>query len=246
MTDETQQPSDAAQATATEQEEQYLPQSQVDKLMARAKNKGKEKGQQEMQEELQKLQEENERLKNAQQQAGQQAGSMGGMQEPVDTEQIKKQVYNDLMNDLEQKQTEQQQEQMEQEAKRLANEYHTRMQNGNNQFSDFDDVMKDFDPGAFPNLVYLATQVDNTPGVMYELVKNPTKLASMSHLAEKSPQQAMQAMKRINDSIQANQQAQQQEQAASEPVSRLQSNPMKGQDTGSPNSVQDFKKLYRG
>jgi len=232
----------AEQANQEQQQaDQQLPQSKVDELVAGAKQKGK----QQAQEELEQLRKEKEQLQKTYEEAKQQAGTMGGMQQQPDMEKIRNQVYQDIWQDFEKQQSEYQQEQQQEEAKRIAAEYDKRMKQGPEQFEDFEDVVKGFDPQSFPNIVMLATQMDNTPGIIYELAKNPNKLATMSHLAERSPQVAQNAMQKLNESIQANTQAQQQAQQVSEPLSRLQSSP-KAQDTGSPNSVADFKKLFRG
>src|SRR5690606_40554862 len=62
----------------------------------------------------------------------------------------------------------------------------------------------DFDPAAFPQIVFLANQVDNTPEVIYELSKKPGKLAELQKLLEHSPQLARKQMINLSQSIKNN------------------------------------------
>jgi len=222
-------------------EEQYVPQSKVNELMSGAKRKAEERSKAE----LEQLRQEHERLKQAYEQAQQQAGSMGGMQQQPDIEQIRKQVYDDVLSDFEKQQREYQEQQTQEQAQKIAQTFHTRMARGKDKYDDFDSVMQKFNPAAFPNLVSLATQVDNTEDVLYEAVKNPTKWATLSTLATHDPQAGLHALQEMSDSIQRNEQAQANYQPVQEPLNRIQSSP-KASDTGSPNSVADFKKLFRG
>jgi hypothetical protein len=191
-----------------------------------------------MQAELDALKAENEKLKNS-------AGSMGGMSVPIDKEALKEEVLNDLRQQFQQSQEKRAQEEMEREAKKIADTYHARMGVGKESFEDFDEVMADFNPAAFPNLVYLASQVDNTPAVMYELMKNPTKWATVAMLAERDPHAAQNMINKVSASIKANEQAKAEEKNVAPPLSRMSSSPT-GQDSGTPSSVRDFKAKYRG
>jgi hypothetical protein len=100
--------------------------------------------------------------------------------------------------------------------------------------------MGDFVPQAFPQLVYLAAQEENTPAIMYELAKNPMKLASLQTLAQTHPALAEKEMKKLALSISQNQQAVQGNVAAQPPLSRLKSSQNNGVDSGKM-SVADFK-----
>jgi len=84
---------------------------------------------------------------------------------------------------------------------------------------------------------------------MYEIAKNPQKLATLAVLSERDPRAAQAMMSKVSQSIKANEQAKAQEQQAqvNSPLNRLQSSPV-GQDTRSVHeySVSDFKKMFRG
>ncbi len=214
--------------------EKMLPVSRVEELVKKAKLKGRDS----MQAELDALKAENAQLKNG--------GSMGGMavSAPVDPEAIKQQVLNDLREQMQQANTQRAQEELEKEANRIADSYKAKMSSGKDAYEDFDTVMSDFNPAAFPNLVYLANQVDNTPAVMYELMKNPSKWATLAVLSERDPNAAQNMISKISASIKANEQAKAEEKNAPDPLSRMSSSTT-GQDNGTL-SMRDLKAKYRG
>ena len=190
-----------------------------------------------MQPELDALRAENEALK-------QKAGSMGGMAVPVDPEAIKQQILGELKAQFQQASEAQAQQELDANAKRIADDYRAKMKSGAEKYEDFDDVMADFNPQAFPNLVYLASQLDNTADVMRELMQNPAKWATVTVLSERDPAAALRNLQKISVSIKANEQAKAQEKEVAPPLGRL-SSTSTGQDTGVP-SMQDLKRMFRG
>jgi len=213
--------------------EKMISASRVEELIKKAKLKGRDS----MQNELEALRAENSQLKSG-------VGSMGGMSAPIDVDALKKDLYQDFQNQLQKEQETRAQEGMRQEAEQMASEYHGKMKSGADLFADFDEITADFNPAAFPNLVYLANQADNTPAVIYELMKNPSKLAMVSVLSEKDPKAALSQINKISASIKANEQAKAQEREVAPPIGRMQSSPT-GQDNGQP-SIADFKRMFRG
>lgn len=191
-----------------------------------------------MQAELEALKAENAQLKTD--------GSMGGMSAPaaVDPEAIKQQIMNDLREQMQQANTQRAQEELEKEANKIADAYKAKMSTGKDTYEDFDDVMSDFNPAAFPNLVFLANQVDNTPAVMYELMKNPSKWATLAVLSERDPNAAQSMISKISASIKANEQAKADEKNVPAPLGRMSSSTT-GQDNGT-KTVRDFKEMFRG
>jgi hypothetical protein len=214
--------------------EKMLPVSRVEELVKKAKLKGRDS----MQAELDALKAENAQLKNG--------GSMGGMAvaAPVDHETIKQQVLNDLREQMQQANTQRAQEELEKEANRIADSYKAKMSRGKDTYEDFDTVMADFNPQAFPNLVFLADQVDNTDAVMYELMNNPSKWATLAVLSERDPNAAQSMISKISASIKANQQAKADEKNVPAPLGRMSSSTT-GQDNGTL-SMRDLKAKYRG
>jgi hypothetical protein len=213
--------------------EKMIPVSRVEELIKKAKLKGRDN----LQSELDAMKAENEQLRQKQ-------ASMGGMAVPVDPELIKNQIMADLRKQFQDASEARANEELQKQAEKIAGEYHQKMRSGKDSFDDFDTVMADFRPEAFPNLVYLANQVDNTPAVMYELMQNPAKWATLTVLSERDPQAAKNMLDRISSSIKANQAAKAQEKDVAPPLGRLSSSPT-GQDNGKL-GMKDYKRMFRG
>lgn len=208
-----------------------LPSARVEELIKREKMKERQK----MSEQLQLLQAENDALKK-------QAGSMGGMQNPVNPEDVAKLV----MQRLQAERAEQEQAALSEEATRFAQQYYAKMSGGSELYEDFNEIMGDFNPQAFPQVVYLANMTDNTAAVMYDLAKNPQKLAAMVTLAERDPQTAQSQINKLSASIKSNAAAQQQAQKTQTqaPLGRVPaSTSSNGQDAENL-SVSDMRKMF--
>lgn len=239
MTDELALDSEVAQPPVDDsqenesQQEKMLPVSRVEELVKKAKLKGRDS----MQQELDALKAENEKLKSG--------GSMGGMSMPeIDSNAITQQIMANIKQQMQAESEERAKQELEEEATRIVQSYRSKMASGKEAYPDFDDVMADFNPKAFPNLVLLASQVDNTHDVMYELMKNPAKFGTIAVLSERDPQAAQRMLGRVSQSIQANNQAKAEQKDVPEPLSRLSSSKT-GQDDGNL-SVRDYKKMFRG
>jgi hypothetical protein len=126
-----------------------------------------------------------------------------------------------------------------QQVEKVASEFWLKMKSGKDQYSDFDEVMTDFDASAFPQLAFLSAGMENTAGIMYELSKNPTKLAQLNLLAERSPKLAEREMKKLSESISKNEEAKAENVSPNAPLSRLKSSNV-GADTGKM-SLKDYK-----
>lgn len=129
-----------------------------------------------------------------------------------------------------------------QEAQRIATEFLTKLDSGKGKHEDFEKVVKEVDFGEVPMIAHLANMVENTADVIYELAKNPAKIATLQQLVSISPKLAISEMKRLSDSIKSNEQAAQY-QSPNEPLSqRRPSN--NGTDRG-PLTVKDYKARYK-
>lgn len=221
--------------------EKMLSVSRVNELVKKAKRDGERK----MQEQLDAAKQQIEQL-----QAQQQQQAPGQMQEApqkapqgqaqgVDAQMIQQQV----MQLLQQKQQEDEQrrhaEQLEQEVNQVAQQYFGKMAQGKDMFEDFEAITADFNPAEFPQLVFLANQMDNTPAIIYELRKNPGKLADLAVLVEKSPNMARSEIAKLSESIKRNDEAKRTLQEPQDPLNRLKPSPV-GTDGGTKN-VRDFK-----
>ena len=225
--------------TETAPPEKMLPASQVNELIKKAKRKGEQK----MQEQLDAAKQQIEQL---QAQQGQQQAPVQQEQVPqqqqsqgINAEQIQQQVMQ-LMAQKEQQELEKRErEQLEQEVNQVAQQYFGKMAQGKDMFEDFEAMTADFNPSEFPQLVFLANQMDNTPAIIYELRKNPGKLADLAVLVEKSPSMARNELSKLSESIKRNDEAKRNLQEPQDPLNRLKPSPV-GTDNGT-KSVRDFK-----
>ena len=216
---------DGASVPAVTQQEKMVPQSVVNQIVAREKAQVAERVRQQMMEQAQ---------------SGQQ--SMGAGNKPgVDVEQLKREIYDKIMGEAQEAQAKRQEEEHKAAMIEVADSYHKKMGSGKDAYPDFDDVMGDFNVSAFPKIVFLASQLDNTADVMYELAKNPMKLASIDHLADKNPVEAQKMLRSLGNSIQQNRTAMQQGNATLAPLSRTKSSPGAGTGSGGDMSLKDYK-----
>ena len=224
---------EADEAPNAEQQEEMLPKSRVTELLKKAKLKGRDQ----MQEQLDQLMKENESLKS---QSG--LGSMPAQQ--IDVDALTKQITENMRSELASQQSADQEKQMLAEMQKVAENYHHKMSGGKEAYEDCEAVMADFYPTTFPNLIYLATNADNTADIMYDIAQNPNKYVNLGVLSERNPQAAAKEIAKLSQSIKANQQAKAQEKSVNPPLSRMQPSPT-GQDGGGM-EIADFKKKYRG
>lgn len=142
-------------------------------------------------------------------------------------------------------------EQQGQLGQKLANDFNSRLDATKDSYSDFDDVVKDFPFGAFPNSVFKSLDFDNTGDIMYELAGNPTKIQMLETLAVKDLENSQKGipsnlahreMKRISDALKINKNASNVK-TPNAPLSQLKPSPA-GTDNGS-RSVSDFRELFK-
>jgi len=198
------------------QQEKMLKQSEVNELVGRLKQEAYAKG-----------------LRDAQGQsspAPQQ--SMGGMPQ-ITEDQVRQMIADEA----------QKQSQMA-AAHNTLNSFVQQMSSGKGKYSDFDETVATLgDMKNLPHIVEMAADTGIAGDVMYELGKNPGKVASLMTLAYINPHLAKSEMKKLSDSIKQNQTAQETPQAK-EPLSQIKSSTV-GMDNGMP-TVRDLKKKYRG
>lgn len=196
------------QQTQEPVQEKTLTQSQVNAIVQREKERAADKARREA-EEIYKQQ-----LAQAGQQVSQSQKS--GAQD-VNADAIYQQVQDRFMQEM-------QQRQQEAEMTNVANKYLQQMQTGKEAYEDFEQVTADFDPTEFPQLVYLVAGLDNAADVIYDLSKNPAKLATMDLLASRAPKKAQAELLKLAVSIKDNRQAAREadEQSVDAPLDRLQ------------------------
>lgn len=228
------------------QPEKMLSVSHVNKLVKKAKKDGERKMAQQLEELQAQLQQQqagddSQPQPEPEQQPPQQQApqSMGGIQQP-NMQEIEQRAIEAVRQEMKANQQARQQEALQREVEQVANQYYSKMAQGKELYDDFDEITAQFDPAAFPSLVYLANEADNTPAIIYELQKNPAKLTHLATLVDRSPQMARNEIGKLSQSIKANQQAQQEAKEAQEPLNRMQPSKV-GTDSGNLESVRDYK-----
>jgi hypothetical protein len=168
-------PEIAAVIPENESQEKMLRQSEVNELVGRLKHEAYTKGLQE---------------------GGRasQPSSMGGM--PAITEDQIRQ----MIADESQKQTQ------TQAAHSMLANFATQMNGGKSKYSDFDETVAGLgDLRNIPHIVQLATESGMADDVLYELGKNPSKVATLTILSSLNPQLAKVETQKLRDSIAKNQ-----------------------------------------
>ncbi len=228
---------DVVGASEPVQDEKMLPQSQVNKIVWAAKEEARKtaetKAETNYAGRLEEL--------HAQRQLMEQ-GEIAKAQESANTE-VPRDVNADAVYQQVQERfnKEMQQRQVEQEMTQVAQNYTTKMKQGAENYDDFDEITKDFDPTSFPQLLYLVAGIDNAADVVYELSKNPSKLATLDYLAERSPKQAHAELIKLAASIADNRRAQTdaQNQNVNAPLDRLQPSRISG--SNGKQSIKDLR-----
>jgi len=223
---------DENQVTGTETTEpvqqKMVPQDEVNRIVAREKTRAADSARREAE---QKHQQELEQL-NAMRMQQEQRNAQ--VPRDVDANAIYQQVQERFNKEM-------QERQLKDQMTQVANNYLSKVELGRKGYDDFDEVTKDFDPTAFPQLTYLLSGIENAGDVLYDLSKNPMKLAGIDRLAEKNPRQATTELLKLSKSINDNKQAQSdaQNQNVSEPLDRL--TPSKVAGSNGKMSIKDLR-----
>lgn len=204
-------------ANLESEQEKMLSQSQVNKIVQHEKARAAQTIKRDLEERYQR---ELEQIKSQHQQQTQRNENV--LRE-LDANAIYQQVQERFNQEMEQRR-------LKDEVDRVAQTYISKMEQGKSAYDDFEEVTKEFDPTAFPQLTYLVAGIDNAVDIIYNLALNPLKLAGLDRLAEKNPRQAQAELLKLSRSISENKQAQFDENSnpVSEPLDRLQSSRVSG------------------
>lgn len=223
------------QAETQAQQERMLPQSQVNDIVGKAKQEAAERAV--------------EAYKRQQQQ------QQPNYADPINygTNQSHKSLSEDDVKRLTSEELSRQREQWSREyqekadaeaAQKIVNAYKEKIAPGKEKYEDFEAVTNNVDMRYYPNVVQLlAEYVDNSHDVLYDLAKHRTKLAQIEQLCSLNPQDAIYEVKRLSDSIKANEQTSQVKHANSPLSQNRPSNT--GTDSGNTLSMRDLKQKYR-
>lgn len=216
-----------AQDVSEQPQERMLTQTQVDDIVKREKVRAAEKARMEAEARL----------------SGGQSGQQQMQGQPdmgMDRETLRKQVLEDVFAEADRMREEAEREQLLRELQDTADQYHHKVKKGSELFDDYNEVMADFEPAAFPALVRLAAPLDNLSEIMYELTKNPGKLVEINDLAQKSPKLAQRQLEKLSESIGKNLAAKANNVSAPAPLSKIKPSSV-GADNGKMN-LRDLKK----
>lgn len=222
-----------SQAVPSEQPQQAQPnlltQDQVNKIVAREKSNAREMGRREAEDKYQRDLEQLNAMRSQQEKRN------ADVPRDVDANAIYQQVQERFNREM-------QEQQLKQQMQTVANNYLQKVADGRQSYEDFDEITKEFDPTAFPQLTYLLSGIGNAGDVLYDLAKNPMKLAAIDRLAEKNPRQAQSELMKLSKSINDNKQAMadSQNQDVSEPLGRLQPSRVAG--SNGKMSISDLRK----
>lgn len=229
--------SDTTQTQAETQasQERLLPQSQVNEIVGRAKQEAAERAV-----EAYKRQQQQSQPNYAQQNDY----GYNQSQRALSEDDVKRLTGEELSRQRDQWAKEYQEKADADTAQRIVNAYKDKIAPGKEKYEDFEAVTNNVDMRYYPNVVQLlAEYVDNSHDVLYDLAKHRTKLAQIEQLCAHNPQDAIYEMKRLSDSIKANEQTSSVKHANSPLSQQRPSNT--GTDSGNSLSIRDLKRKYR-
>jgi hypothetical protein len=129
-------------------------------------------------------------------------------------------------------------------ANRVVGMFAEKIRAGKDKYEDFDSVAGNVAMQHYPNVVQLlAENVDNTADVLYHLAKNRTKLYELESTCAHYPPDAIYEIKRLSESIKANEQSSQMRNPNS-PLTQQRPS-VAGTDSGTAVSWADLKRKYR-
>jgi hypothetical protein len=131
-----------------------------------------------------------------------------------------------------------------QTAERIVAAYKEKISPGKEKYQDFEAVTGNLDMRYYPNVVQLlAEHVDNSHDVLYDLAQHRTKLSQIEQLCGHNPQDAIYEIKRLSDSIKANESSASSKHVKAPLSQQRPSNT--GTDSGATLSVRDYKARYK-
>jgi hypothetical protein len=130
------------------------------------------------------------------------------------------------------------------EANAIAQRYFGKLSAAKDKYDDFDKVVSkiNYQSPAVLKIVQMASGLDNTGDVMYDLRKDPSKYSRLITLANEDPMAAEDALKELSLSIKQNETAKVAP-VANEPLAKPKPSSV-GVDSGEP-SIEDYKKLFK-
>lgn len=156
-------------------------------------------------------------------------------------EAVRNTVADEIAKHTKLMQEQQLQKQQQEFAAKTLNEVQQKVDAAKSEYPDFDDVTKRINiVQDAPHVLYYANQFPNGGHILYDLAKNPSKMAAV---ASAPPSIAMAMLNDLSASINANKSAQN-AQLPPEPLSQSKPSAI-GVDNGS-RGIRDYKKIFKG
>jgi hypothetical protein len=220
------------QAAPSTQTEKMVPQSQVNEIVGHAKREAAERAVEAYKRQA------SAQYENTQQQ---QTSSHRGLSE----DDVKRMAGDEIKKTFGQLQEEAQERANIEAANRIVGVFKDKIVAGKGRYDDFDTVTGNVAMQHYPNVVQLlAEQVDNTADVLYHLANNRDKLYRLEALSQHNTPDAIHEIKRLSESIKANEQSLQAKNVKAPLSQQRPSNT--GTDPGNALSMADLKRKYRG
>lgn len=207
----------AEPSTPSAPTEKRIPQSEVDKLVVGVKKGAYEKAERDMMA---------ERQKQSEAQPSQDNVSLDDMRKIANEEAEKRsEIYR---------------------GQQIINDFSQKILDGKNQYTDYEEVVaplrlaETMNESTFAAFIRNANDMPNPADMLYDIGKNPSKLAQLTNVLRETPHLAPQAFKRLSDSIVANKTAADAKKV-NEPLSQVK-NSYTGTDSGD-GTVADYRKL---
>jgi len=214
--------------TATQAQERLFKQAELNEIVGRAKHEAVES------------------YKRQNQQVPQQAPqySNAPTSKTLSEDDVKRLTGEELNRHREEWTRESQERMNAEAAERIVNSYKEKISAGKEKYEDFEAVTNNVDMRYYPNVVQLlAEHVDNSHDVLYDLAKNRSKLYQLESTCQHNPQDAIYEIKRLAESIKANETHSSMTTARAPLSQQRPSNT--GTDSGNTLSMRDLKKKYR-
>ena len=133
-------------------------------------------------------------------------------------------------------------QQATQEAQNTIQQFASKLQAAADVYPDFKETVSQIPFSSIPHVVGLANESENTADIIYELGKNPLKMANLNSLAQMNPGLARNEIQKLAASIKLNADAKNAK-LPNSPLTQIKASPV-NTDNGTM-SVKDFRKIFR-
>lgn len=212
--------------------EKMVPQSQVNEIVGSAKRDAAERAV------------EAYKRQQAQEVSSQQQQQQPASQRNISDDDLKRMTDDRIKSHFSQLEEQAQERANVEAANRIVRMFGEKIVSGKGKYEDFDTVASSVRMENYPGVVQLlAEHVDNSADILYHLAKNRSKLYEFEKFYSDHPEDAVYEIKRLSDSIKANE-AGSQTKNANAPLSQQRPSNT-GTDSGSSLSMTDLKRKYR-